>query len=254
MKTRIVWLTMITAAASLAAESHFGLVTIGSIDTARLTVYCDDDGSATPTPCDITLEFHDSRGTLLKQTSMTLQIGTSGWLDFQPPAGPDTVGIDPCWTVLRGIAMASLEVFDIFSQRTRILINWGDQMAPRMGDVDFGLVGITPLDTVRLGAFCTADGSVMPPPCDITFNFSDTQGRTIKQSEIILPAGASGFLDLKWAEIGATSRRVEISPCWKNQSGTVALGAAVGSLAVLDNFTGLTIAQSYPAAGVSVGQ
>ena len=94
----------------------------------------------------------------------------------------------------------------------------------------------------------------MLPPCDITFNFSDTGGRTIKQSEMILAAGASGYLDLKWSEIGTTGRRVEIDPCWKNVSGTVALGSAVGSLTVLDSLTGLPIAMSYPAAAVSVGQ
>jgi hypothetical protein len=94
----------------------------------------------------------------------------------------------------------------------------------------------------------------MPPPCDVTFNFSDAQGRTLKQSRIVVPAGAGGFLDLKWSDIGATSRRVEIDPCWKIASGETAGGTAVASLALLDNLTGLTIAQSYPAAAVSAVQ
>ena len=147
MKIRIAWFTLITAAVSFGATSHFGLVPLGRLDTARLTVYCDDDGSATPVPCDITLEFHDTRGALVKQTSMTLQLGSSGYLDFQAGIGQDTVGIDPCWKILRGAAMASVEVFDALTQRTRILIDWADQMTPRTGDVDFGLVGITPFDT-----------------------------------------------------------------------------------------------------------
>jgi hypothetical protein len=254
MKTRIVWLTLITAALAIAGESHFGLLTVGAIDTARLTAVCDNDSSATPTPCDITLEFHDIQGAILKQSSITLQPGAGGFLDFNS-ASPSPVAIAPCWTVVRGVAMASLEVFDNFSQRTRVLINWGDRPTPRTGDVDFGLVGITRFDTLRLGVVCSADGSVTPAPCDVTFNFSDAQGRTVKQSRMILAAGAGGSLDLKWSEIGTTASRVEISPCWTVAiGGEVPLGAVVGSLAVLDNFTGLTIAQSYPAAPVSAVQ
>jgi hypothetical protein len=257
MKKRILWLTLVTtltAVISSASDSHFGLVTISTLDTARLTAFCDDDAAATPTPCAITFEFRDIRGAILKQSTVTLQPGTSGFLDFQPAAGGGAVGIAPCWDVERGVATASLEVFDIFTQRTRILINWGDRQTPLNGDVDFGLVGITQFDTLRLGATCEGDGSVMPPPCDITFTFSDAQGRVLKQARMVLPAEASGFLDLKLADIGVTAKRFEIAPCWKSASGTVALGSAVGSLTILDSFTGLSIAQSYPATPVSAIQ
>lgn len=254
MKTRIALLTLITAALSVADESHFGLVTVGGIDTARLTAVCDNDSSATPSPCDIQLEFHDIHGAILKQSSITLQPGAGGLLDFNSGSA-SPVEIAPCWTVLRGVAMASLEIFDIFSLRTRVLINYGDRPTLQTGDVDFGMVGVTRFDTLRLGVICSADGSVTPAPCDVTFNFSDAQGRTIKQSRVILAAGAGGSLDLKWSEIGTTASRVEISPCWTVATGgLVPLGAVVGSLAVLDNLTGLTIAQSYPAAPVSATQ
>jgi len=69
------------------------------------------------------------------------------------------------------------------------------------------------------------------------------QGRTLKQSRLVLQPGTAGFVDLTLREIGATPRRLEINPCW-----TVADGAAVGSFALIDNATGLTIAQTYPAA------
>ena len=250
MKTRVIWLTLVTAALSMAAEADFGLVGISTFENARLTAYCDDDSAVVTTPCDITFSFFDINGNTLKQAGMTLQPGTSSFLDFNPvAAGPSTVQIDPCFKVLRGIAMTSLEVFDIFTNRTRILVNWGDRPAPRSGDVDWGLAGITPFDTLRLGAFCEGDGSVTPPPCDITFNFADVQGRTVKQSRMILRANTGGFVDLKWSEIGTTSRRVEIEPCFK-----VASGGAVGSLAVVDNFTGLTVTLAYPAAPVTGGQ
>ena len=97
--------------------------------------------------------------------------------------------------------MASLEVFDIFTERTRILINWGDRPVARTGDVDFGLAGITPFDTGRLSAYCEGDGSVAPPACDITFEFHDMAGKLIKQSRMILPGNTGGYLDVKWADL-----------------------------------------------------
>lgn len=255
MKTRILCLALFTAAISAAAEGDFGLLAVSSVDTARLTVYCDDDASATPTACDIMLTFFDIHGATLKQASITLQPGTSGFLDYNPPGGSSPVEIAPCWAVLRGTAMASLEVFDIFTERTRILINWGDRPAPSTGDVDFGLAGITPFDTGRLSAFCEADGSVMPPPCDITFEFHDMAGRLIKQARMILPANSGGYLDLKWSEIGSTARRVEIAPCWKGAAGGILpLGSAIASFAVIDSFTGMTLAQTSPAAPLTGGQ
>ncbi len=255
MTTRIVCLALFTAAMAVAAEGEFGLVGISSIDTARLTAYCDDDATATPTACDVMFTFFDIKGGTLKQATLILQPGTSGFVDFNPPAGSSPVEIAPCWKVLRGTAMASLEVFDIFTERTRILINWGDRPVARTGDVDFGLAGITPFDTGRLSAYCEGDGSVAPPACDITFEFHDMAGKLIKQSRMILPANTGGHLDVKWADLGTTARRVEISPCWKGAVGGIAsLGSAIASFAVIDNFTGMTLAQTSPAAPLSAVQ
>jgi hypothetical protein len=69
------------------------------------------------------------------------------------------------------------------------------------------------------------------------------QGNLLKQSQMILQPDTGGFVDLRWEEAKSTARRVEINPCF-----TVARGAAVGTFAVVDNFTGLTLAQAYPAA------
>jgi hypothetical protein len=241
---RAIWLAFATAAlAAAATEADFGLIGITAFEDARLTAYC--DGSVAPNPCAVTFTFHDINGRTLKQATLTLQPGTGGFLDFTPAQSGfgSPVQIDPCWKVLRGAAFASLEVFDTFTQRTRILINWGDRSLARTGDVDFGLAGITRSDTARLGAFCEADGSVVPPPCDVTFEFHDIQGKLIKQSRMTLQPDTGGFLDLRWAETGSTARRVEIDPCWK-----VSGGPAVGTLAIVDDFSGLTLAQAYPAA------
>ena len=249
MKTCLALLALMTAALPLAAaEADFGLIGITGFETARLNAFC--DGSVVPTPCDITFEFHDINGGTLKQVFMTIQPEASGFVDFSMGAGlfvPGRVEIDPCWKILRGTAQASVEIFDNFTQRTRILINWGDGSRARSAaDVDFGAVAITRSDIARMGAFCEGDGSVAPQPCDITFEFHDANGRVLKSGRKSVPAGAGAVFDLSYAETGSTERRVLIDPCW-----TVANGAAVLDLQTVDSFTGFTLTQGYPSALVS---
>ncbi|HTR36600.1 MAG TPA: hypothetical protein VMH80_11900 [Bryobacteraceae bacterium] len=237
-------LILATAAISRADVAHFGLTQITLLENARLTAYCDDSSA---TPCDVDFLFVHISGRVLKQATLTIQPGSSGFVDLAAAqsgiAGP--VLIEPCWKVTRGAALASLEVFDVLTLRTRILINWGDRSVPRTGDVDFGMAGITPFDTARLSAFCPNEASIPgagPMACDVTFRFHDAAGRVIKEARTTLQPGTSGFAELRWPEIGAAARRVEIEPCW-----TVAGGLAVGTFALIDNFTGLTLVQAYPA-------
>lgn len=244
MKIHLAVLTLATAAlATAATEADFGLIAVSSFETARLAAFC--DGSVTPAPCDITFEFHDVNGRTLKQANLILQPNTGGFVDFTPP--PAAVGIpleiDPCWTIQRGAAFASLQVFDVFSLRTRIMINWADGSVRPAGELDFGMAGITRSDTARLGAVCEGDGSVLPPPCDVSFEFHDAAGRTVKQTRLVLQPDTAGFVNLKWEETGSTARKVDIIPCIK-----VGSGNPVGSFAIIDNFTGLTLSQAYPAA------
>lgn len=249
MKTCIALFALIAAAlpAAAAVEADFGLVGVTSFETARLNAFC--DGSVDPAPCDVTFEFHDINGRTLRQVSMILQPETGGFVDFGQPGGPglpNRVELAPCIKVLRGTAQASLEIFDNFTQRTRLLINWCDgSRAVSAADVDFGTVAITRGDIARMGATCTADGSVVPA-CDVTFEFHDATGRVLKAERKSIPAGASAFSDLRYSETGSTERRVTIDPCW-----TVAVGAAVLDLQTVDIFTNLTVTQAYRAAVVT---
>jgi hypothetical protein len=209
--------------AAAAGEADFGLMGITGFESARLNAFC--DGSVVLTPCDITFEFHDINGRTLKQVSTIVQPESTGFVDFTLGASlfvPGRVEIDPCFTILRGTAQASVEIFDNFTQRTRILIDWGDGSRARSAaDVDFGAVAITRSDIARMGAFGEGDGSVMP-------------------------ACEGAYLGLRYFEAGSTATRVSIEPCW-----TVANGAAVLDVQTVDSFTGFTLTQGYPAALVS---
>jgi hypothetical protein len=236
-------LTILTGTLGMAAEVHFGPIQIAAFENARLAATCD----SASVPCEIVFEYESANGRVLKQASMTVQPGAAGYLDLSAAqsgiSGP--VLADPCWKVLRGSALPSLQVFDTLTLRTRILINWGDRSVPRSGDIDYGLAGITFFDTARMSASCSDESNVPgrgPLPCDVTFEFHDAGGRTLKQTRMTLQPGTIETAELRWQEAGGTGRRVEIDPCWK-----VAGGAAIGALAVIDNLSGLTLAHAYPA-------
>jgi hypothetical protein len=244
MLFRVVLVALATVGAGFGAEADFGLIGLTALENARLNAYC--DGSVVPTPCEIVLTFRHIGGRTLKQTTLTLEPGTGGFLDLsaaQTGLG-GTVQIDPCWKVLRGAGFASLEIFDTISQRTRLLASWSDRSVARSGDIDFAFAGITPFDTARVGAFCEGDGSVTPSPCEVTFEFHDASGRTVKQTQVTLQPETGGYADLRWSDLVApTGRRAEINPCFK-----VLRGNVIASFSIVDNLTGLTLTQAYPAA------
>lgn len=217
----------------------FGLHGFVSPETARLKAYC--DGSVAPTPCDVTLEFEDLRGSVLAQSTQTLQPGTSGFFDLpstRAAGGPsETI---PGFIISRGSAIVSFELLDSLTQRTQILADWGDGTRARTGDVDFGLAGLTPFDTGRLGAFCPVDSSA-PEPCNVVFEFHDSQGRLLKQSRSTLQPGTGDFLDLQYLDTSAVGGRTEVLPLIR-----VTGGAAIGTFAVMDRSTGRTLAEAYP--------
>ena len=100
-------------------------------------------------------------------------------------------------------------------------------------EIHFGVAGITPTETARLGAFCSDEpiGGLPPAPCIVTFLFHDPAGRILKQSSETLQPGTGGHLDLRTSDFGLTARRGEIIPCVK-----VAGGAAFGNVQIFDNF------------------
>lgn len=243
MNIRLAFLTILAGALPAAAfVGHFGPTGVTSLETARLNVFC--DGSLALTPCDITFIFLDHSGNILKQASLFLQPETTGFLDYAPTGAsflPARVEISPCWTVLRGTAQATLEIFDNFTRRTRLLLPWSDAAMPRSGaDVDFGAVAITQFDIARMGVFCTADTA---SPCDVTLEFHNSTGGVFKSARLSLLPGTSGHVDLHFSDTSAAGGRVLISPCW-----TVASGAAVLNFETVDALTGLTITHAYPAA------
>ena len=71
-----------------------------------------------------------------------------------------------------------------------VLLAFATAALASAADANFGLIGISRFETARLTAYC--DGSVVPTPCDITFEFHDMSGRTVKQASMTLQPGTGG--------------------------------------------------------------
>src|SRR5262245_19302649 len=135
--------TLAAARVAPAAEVFFSQTRITSLDIARIGVFCLSDANAAgaPEPCAVALHFHDLRGNILKQAEMMLLPDTGGFLDlrFSEMGLTSRQGeIIPCLRVERGIAVGSVELFDAFAFRTRILTSWGDRPTPKSGEVHVG--------------------------------------------------------------------------------------------------------------------
>jgi len=243
---QILTLALAGVATAGGMEVNFGPTAITAQETARLNAFC--DGSVSPNPCQVKFEFHDADGSVLLSRTMTLDPNTGGFVDLPAEKAGLARGrgeIDPCLDIAVGGAFVSLEIFDTGSQRTRLLINWGDRSMPRTGDVDFGPAGITPSDTARLGATCPAsDERGGGLACNVLFEYHDMNGRTLKQLAVTIEPGKSAFLDLHFAEAGSIARRVTIDPCWKVGDG----GPVTGTFVIIDDGIGQPGVQSYPAA------
>jgi hypothetical protein len=226
-----------------AAEVHFGPTAISSIETARLSAYC--DGSVVPGPCLVTFEFRKPDGTTLLTNTQTIQPGAGAFLDLPADRAGITRGhgeIDPCWDVQRGGVFLSLEVFHSGNLRTRMSIGWSDRSLPRSGDIDFAPAGLTSSDTARLGAFCP-DDTRGAPACRVHLEFHDLNGRTLKQADLTVQPGGSGFLDFRFSEAASSARRLMLQPCIKVGDG----GPVVATLGIIDDGGGQPAVQTYPA-------
>jgi hypothetical protein len=98
-------------------------------------------------------------------------------------------------------------------------------------EAEFGVTGLTFLETARLSAFCSEHLTEVAEPCDVRFEFSDIRGRVLKATTMTIAYGSGGFLDLRGGDAGPRGSTVEIVPCVR-----VFRGMAVISYQTFDNF------------------
>jgi hypothetical protein len=78
--------------------------------------------------------------------------------------------------------------------------------------VTFGMVGLSTGQTARLNAFALPVGGpiIAGASCQVTFDFYDATGKSLKTGTATVAQGAAVNADLAWTEITASTNRVEI--------------------------------------------
>ncbi len=107
----------------------FGLVTLSTSESLRLTVACFEHAvnGFPPDPCRGVAMFHDVAGNILWRGVVALDPGETKSIEFTPPAsrtGAGFVSIDPCWLPAPGgRGVPNIEVLDAASGNVLLLIN-----------------------------------------------------------------------------------------------------------------------------------
>jgi hypothetical protein len=109
-----------------------------------------------------------------------------------------TVPPDPCRTV------SSAEVFEAILGRTHLYAVPAepppDPDTP-VGSPEFGVVAVTPLDTLRLNVTnITGSNGVPPDPCNVLMGFRNAAGGTIKTVSGTIEPGNTAFVYGSWVE------------------------------------------------------
>ena len=108
----------------------------------------------------------------------------------------------------------------------------------------FGMVTLTPRQTIRLNVTCFAHpvGEVAPEPCHGELMLHDAAGNVLRRADYDLLPGRSAFVQLTFP--GGDNPRLSINPCVLPAPG----GRAVPSVEVFDQAASRVVRFAHPAA------
>jgi hypothetical protein len=243
-------------------------ITIGQ--TARISVrhWVNPDLPPPTDPFTVVMEYHDTAGRLLTdrsgrvfQRTVTINPGRGAFLDLNGNEfGSGRLTIIPCIKVLSLPAGSrAVPTFEVYSNDTKksqhlspgVIRGFNPQPDP---PGDFGIVGVTAGQTIRINAVHVEDpNSELPPgPCrvELTFHnadgrpYTDRAGRPITKIVDLQPGQIADSLDFNLSDfITVPGIRITVVPCIKIHS--VTEGSLVGaSVEVFNNDTLKTMAHA----------
>ena len=109
----------------------------------------------------------------------------------------------------------------------------------------WGMIGITPSDTMRLNIVNMQFSGFPPGPCNVTLKFLDSSGIVLKQQAISVKPSQAASLDLTGLEAGA-GFRTEVHPVLAVPSNEPTGCSAVGSVEVFNTNSGETSLHAPP--------
>jgi len=103
----------------------------------------------------------------------------------------------------------------------------------------FGMVGITPDETIQLNIVNVDLPGIPPGPCKVTLRFLNTAGVVLKQQVITVKPTQATSMTLTGAEAGGTFRS-EVHPALLLTQNEGVGCSAIGSVEVFNTSTGVT--------------
>jgi hypothetical protein len=109
----------------------------------------------------------------------------------------------------------------------------------------WGMIGITPSDTMRLNIVNMEFPGIPPGPCNVTVKFLDTSGIVLKQQTLAVKPTQAASLDITGLEAGGAFRS-EVHPVLALPSNEPTGCSAVGSVEVFNTNSGETTIFAHP--------
>jgi hypothetical protein len=109
----------------------------------------------------------------------------------------------------------------------------------------FGMIGITPGETMQLNIVNVELPGIPPGPCRVTLRFLNSSGVVLKQQVISVKPTQAASLTLTGAEAGSGFRS-EIHPALLLTSNETVGCSAIGSVEVFNSTTGETSLLAHP--------
>jgi hypothetical protein len=109
----------------------------------------------------------------------------------------------------------------------------------------WGMMGITPSDTIRLNVVNVQFSGIPPGPCNVTLKFLNNAGDVLKQQAVSIKTTEAVSLDLTGIEAGG-GFRTEVHPVLAMPTTEPTSCSAIGSVEVFNSSTGETTVEANP--------
>jgi hypothetical protein len=98
-------------------NGSFGMAGISAFDRGRASAFCPAANGSTdrPAPCDVSFEFHDVSGKVLKTSRLTVQSGTASFVDLtsqETESRDRRVEVEAIWQVTAGAPVLTFAIVD----------------------------------------------------------------------------------------------------------------------------------------------
>jgi hypothetical protein len=108
----------------------------------------------------------------------------------------------------------------------------------------WGMVGVTPSETIRINVVNMQFPGFPPGPCNVTLKFLDATGKILEQQTLKINSTQAASLD--YVPVGITSFRAEVHPVVSVPATEPTGCSAVGSVEVFNTLSGETTVYANP--------